>query len=310
MLMVMVMWIEEEETEYEEGDIVVHEKHGVTVVELSEAVKARMNKPWSQAVVVKLLGRQIGYTILKEKIESLWKPVGAFKIVDLANNFFIVRFKEEVDFHRAPFGGPWTIFNHVLSVQVWSPKFRASKGTIDTAIVWVQFPDIPHNWYHSKLLKTLGDLVGRTMKVDINTSTSSRGKFAKVAVAVDLTKPLKGRIRLEGETIKVIYEGLPNVCYSCGRVSHITAACPVTKQAERAVSGGGHEEEQALHTVVSSDKQPKRVVVQEANNEWGEWTTITSRVRRGSRSFLERGRERWEPYSSMYYRRSSEKLLT
>ncbi|KAJ4840887.1 hypothetical protein Tsubulata_010383 [Turnera subulata] len=162
----------------------------------------------------------------------------------------IVVFKQEADFHKTLFGSPWMIFNHVLSVQPWSPNFRAAKGTIDKAMVWVQFPDIPPNWYHSRLLKILGDLVGQTMKVDIHTSTSSRGKFAKVAVAVDLTKPLKGRVRLDGEIIKVIYEGFPNMCYSCGRVSHNSMTCPFTRVEEKDSSNGKKAVTEASPTTV------------------------------------------------------------
>ncbi|KAJ4823028.1 hypothetical protein Tsubulata_009238 [Turnera subulata] len=240
-------WEEDDESEYEDGDIVVYDEPGGTVVELSETFKSRLAKLWRLAVIVKLLGRPIGYRVLKDKIESMWRPKGAYKIVDLANNFYIVRFKTEGDFHHALFVGPWTILNHVLCVQPWTTDFRASKGTIDTAIVWVQFPDIPPNWYHSKILKTLGDLVGRTIKVDIQTSTSTLGKFSKVAVAIDLTKPVKGRLRLEGELIQVKYEGLSNVCFSCGRVSHTSTACPSMRQ-QAASLGADHQPPPAMAT--------------------------------------------------------------
>ncbi|KAJ4834520.1 hypothetical protein Tsubulata_017864 [Turnera subulata] len=136
-------WEEEEEPVFEDGDIQVVEKEGKKVVELSEVFMARLQKPWEQAMVVKLMGRNIGYRTLKSKIDSLWQPKGPFKLIDLENNYFVVRFWDVEDFHRAPLEGPWTIFTHVLSVQPWSQLFRASSNTIDKVVTWVRFVDFP-----------------------------------------------------------------------------------------------------------------------------------------------------------------------
>ncbi|KAJ4824389.1 hypothetical protein Tsubulata_026333 [Turnera subulata] len=46
-------------------------------------------------------------------------------------------------------------------------------------------------------------------------------------VEIDLTKPLTGTICFQGKKQQVIYEGLPTLCYSCGKVDHTMAACPL-----------------------------------------------------------------------------------
>ncbi|KAJ4827037.1 hypothetical protein Tsubulata_016312 [Turnera subulata] len=213
-------WEAEGEVDYEDGDVTVTVVDGEEIVELSDAFKARLEKPWKFAVVVKLLGRTIGYRALHLRIQSLWKPTGPFKIIDMENNYFVVRFWDQDDFYHALLDGPWTIYGNALSVQPWHHSFRASTNQVSRAVVWIEFPDFPLDRYHTRVLTMLGNRVGSTVKVDINTENPSRAKFAKVAVVVDLMAPLKGTVNLEGETFQVRYEGLPDICGTCGRVGH------------------------------------------------------------------------------------------
>ncbi|KAJ4848028.1 hypothetical protein Tsubulata_009362 [Turnera subulata] len=118
------------------------------------------------------------------------------------------------------------VLGSALVVQPWSAQFSASDGLITKAVIWVHFADLSPARYHPKILSALGGLVGRTIKIDIKTHTAERGKFAKVAVEVDLTKSLKGKVVLDGKAYHVGYEGLPQVCVSSGCVNHPVLACP------------------------------------------------------------------------------------
>ncbi|KAJ4838894.1 hypothetical protein Tsubulata_051271, partial [Turnera subulata] len=187
-------WALDEEPICEDGDImVVQEANGENVV-LSDAFKRRLKKPWENAVVVKLLGREIGYRALQSKIQTLWKPAGPFRIIDLEGNFYIIRFLDSRDYIHALTGGPWAIYGHALCVQPWCREFRAESGKVDKAVVWVHFPGVPVDKYHTQVLRTLGNQIGSTIRIDIKTESQTRAKFAKVAVAVDLSKPLKGKV--------------------------------------------------------------------------------------------------------------------
>ncbi|KAJ4832025.1 hypothetical protein Tsubulata_010272 [Turnera subulata] len=53
-----------------------------------------------------------------------------------------------------------------------------------------------------------------------------KGRFTKIAVEVDLSKPLKGTILFRGKDQRVIYEGLPTLCYQCGSACHTMDLCP------------------------------------------------------------------------------------
>ncbi|KAJ4834692.1 hypothetical protein Tsubulata_003593 [Turnera subulata] len=85
-------WALDEEPECEEGDILVTEDENGPKVKLCAAFKKRLEKSWERAVIVKLLGRTIGYRALHSKIQSMWKPTGPFRLIDMENNFYIIRF--------------------------------------------------------------------------------------------------------------------------------------------------------------------------------------------------------------------------
>ncbi|KAJ4822284.1 hypothetical protein Tsubulata_006389 [Turnera subulata] len=197
-------WDLDDDVEYEDGDIVFVDSEIGKGIELSEVFKSSLDKHWSNSVVVKLLGRLIGYKVLCSRL-----------------------FEHATDCVHALCDGPWQILGNALAVQPWSSHFRASEDHLTRAVIWGQFADLAPSWYHPRILGALGSLVGRTIKIDIKTHTAERGQYAKVAVEVDLTQPLKLKVWFEKHQYKVSYEGLPQVCLSCGCVGHSVIVCPM-----------------------------------------------------------------------------------
>lgn len=62
--------------------------------------------------------------------------------------------------------------------------------------------------------------------MDLTTLRVERARFARVCVEVNLKKPLKGTIMVNGERYIVSYEGLNNICPSCGVLGHLVGDCP------------------------------------------------------------------------------------
>ncbi|MCI33556.1 hypothetical protein A2U01_0054773, partial [Trifolium medium] len=66
----------------------------------------------------------------------------------------------------------------------------------------------------------IGNRIGKTVKVDKNTLFQERGKYARVCVEVELSKPLLAMFELKDLVYKVEYEGLHMLCRNCGRFGH------------------------------------------------------------------------------------------
>jgi hypothetical protein len=182
--------------------------------------------PWKDAIVIKLLGKNLGYNTMKDRLQKVWKLQGGFEIMDNDNGFYMVKFDHAADKEKVITGGPWLIFDHCLAVSHWSPKFASPNATIERTVVWVRFPGLNLVYYDESFLLAMASAIGRPIKVDINTLNVERGRFARVCVEVDLTVPVVGKIWVNGHWYKVQYEGLHLICTSCGCYGHLGRNCP------------------------------------------------------------------------------------
>lgn len=48
--------------------------------------------PWEGALVVKLLGKSIGYNTMKDCLKKVWKIQGGYDIVDIDHEYYMVKF--------------------------------------------------------------------------------------------------------------------------------------------------------------------------------------------------------------------------
>ncbi|CAN1141094.1 hypothetical protein LINPERHAP2_LOCUS12263 [Linum perenne] len=79
------------------------------VISFSEEEILSFYKPWSKALVVKVLEKSFSFPVIKRRLESLWARAGRIQVSDRANSFFLVRFSDDDDYQRALFKGPWKI---------------------------------------------------------------------------------------------------------------------------------------------------------------------------------------------------------
>lgn len=74
-------------------------------VEVNRERRIGLCKMWRRCLIVKVLGKIMGFQFLQEKLRKLWNPSGLMEIIDLPNNFYSVRFEDEKDFDYALSGG-------------------------------------------------------------------------------------------------------------------------------------------------------------------------------------------------------------
>ncbi|CAN0906437.1 hypothetical protein LINGRAHAP2_LOCUS24251 [Linum grandiflorum] len=92
-------------------------------------------------------------------------------------------------------------------------------------VVWFRFPRLPYQYYHCDVLEGLGNLVGKFIRFDTRTQHSVRGKFARIAVEIDLTVPASKGVFVDGVWQVIEYENLPSFCRTCGRFGHSVENC-------------------------------------------------------------------------------------
>ncbi|XP_058733249.1 uncharacterized protein At4g02000-like [Vicia villosa] len=193
---------------------------------LSKAEEKRIQKPWKRGVIVKLLGRRIGYKALETRLKQMWVKKGIINIIDLTNDYYLVTFTHDQDHMMALMNGPWFIYDHYLTVKEWCPNFHPQSDTIKSVAVWVRISELPVEYYDCRVLHHIGNKIGKTVKVDKNTVMHARGKYARICVEIDLTKSLVAMFMIQNRSYKVEYEGLHLLCTNCGKFGHYKEGCP------------------------------------------------------------------------------------
>ncbi|KAH1047923.1 hypothetical protein J1N35_038707 [Gossypium stocksii] len=112
-------------------------------------------------------------------------------------------------------------FSKVLS---WA--FDSSQADPGVVMAWIRFPSLPSYLYIHKIITKIGELVGKVVKLDMNTDSRARGCFARLAIYVNIDKPLVLQILMNGQLQKVEYESLMTICFHCGRYQHVENMCP------------------------------------------------------------------------------------
>ncbi|CAI0540924.1 unnamed protein product [Linum tenue] len=66
-----------------EHDLIPGSFQGEPELRLSDNFKTKLSAPWQRTLVVRLLGRNIGYTTLCNRIRALWRPSGSMEVLAL-----------------------------------------------------------------------------------------------------------------------------------------------------------------------------------------------------------------------------------
>ncbi|CAN0892939.1 hypothetical protein LINGRAHAP2_LOCUS17867 [Linum grandiflorum] len=92
-------------------------------------------------------------------------------------------------------------------------------------MAWVQLPDIPIEFYNPVAVTRIASRIWHPIWVYRATQEGARGKYARVCVEVDLTKPLLSKYTIEGKKYLISYEGLNDLCTTCGKYENSARLC-------------------------------------------------------------------------------------
>ncbi|KAJ1434566.1 hypothetical protein SESBI_05434 [Sesbania bispinosa] len=162
-------------------------------------------------------------------IRTPWKRA-RMEIIDLDNEYFVVRFEDLDDLQHVFDDGPWMLGDHYIVIQRRQLGFVPYEDDLRRVAVWVRVPGLPIEFYDKRVLWSIGNALGKTVKIDVNTLQErgnvhgdfiiDREKFARICIEVDLNRILISKFSSEGRIYPVEYEGLHLVCFQCGRYGH------------------------------------------------------------------------------------------
>ncbi|MBA0672482.1 hypothetical protein Goklo_025245 [Gossypium klotzschianum] len=256
-----------------EGDIQKTFVDGVPSISFSDRIHKILIQGMENTVILKLLGRNIGFSVLQNKLFNLWRPSAPLHMMDIENGYFLVKFQNKLDCERALPEGPWIIFSQYLTVQPWSLAFDPTQAYPRVVMAWIRFPGLPGYLYNHKIITEIGEMVGKVVKLDMNTDSRTRGRLTRLAVYVDLEKPLVSHILINGRKQNVEYESLSTICFHCGRYGHVENSYPFKN------SKTPSERENSPSKMASEFQNTTKDDAEKEHGNFGPWMIVEKKSR-------------------------------
>lgn len=93
----------------------------------------------------------------------------------------------------------------------------------------------------------------------MNTIIGSRGRYARILVEVDITKPLLSKFKLKNKIRIIEYEGIHLVCFKCGIYGHRKEACSSTMNDQVQIGNDNRNGEEDGTTVIRDNTVEKSI---------------------------------------------------
>ncbi|KAF3630938.1 hypothetical protein FXO37_28261 [Capsicum annuum] len=165
-------------------------------IQISEEERARIYQPWRFSVIIKLTRNKISHQYLKAKLTKIWKPIENLTLIDLRYNFHIVKFDKQENMNRALHDDPWFILEGFRSVKKWEPNFAPKEFTLTHTATRVQLLQLHTGYYNKGISEKVGRKIGAFLKIDTCTSSTLRGRYARICIKILMNEPVKSSITI------------------------------------------------------------------------------------------------------------------
>lgn len=140
--------------------------------------------------------------------------------MDIDKGYVVARYYSAEDYQKVLTGGSWTVMGHYLTIMKWKLNFKPTDAEVQSTLAWVRFSTLPLENFDDISLLSIGNAVGRAIKVDKNIVNAGKGKYSRVCVELNLNTPLSPNVMVWGRKQPVEYEGLPQIYFKCGCHGH------------------------------------------------------------------------------------------
>ncbi|XP_050242113.1 uncharacterized protein LOC126691076 [Quercus robur] len=223
--------------------------------------------------------RRINLEAVVKALKPIWKKTKEnFVVQDTSDNTTLFLFQKEEDMNRVLWASPWCFDKYLLVLHKLGKGDSISTIRFDRSSFWLQIHGLPMRMQTKEVAdKTAGPL-GLIEKMDIGSKGFCLGKYLRIRVNIDISKPLcSGRVvrmgATEKEWVDFRYERLPIFCYWCGKLDHDDRDCPLWLDSNESLE---LEERQYSPWLCAETERLQRPQVAEASSRKNEKDGIKS----------------------------------
>lgn len=166
----------------------------VLTVSSMPQVNSLYSKLYNNVVICRFNGFWPKYDVFHQWIHDAWST--NCEIYLCAKGFFIFRFNTTQEREHIINKGPWFWGNAGLIMTPWFPDFDANTMVVSKLPVWVKLHNLPLHFWHHNLLISIGNSLGKFLKIDGDKLTRGIFTFSRICVEIDLSQGLPDNITL------------------------------------------------------------------------------------------------------------------
>ncbi|KAL5804737.1 hypothetical protein ACOSQ3_031537 [Xanthoceras sorbifolium] len=201
------------------------------ILDIAGDVQADGIRSVEHCLVGKILSRRkVNREAFRGTIDQIWGTVGRLEIEMVGDNVFVFHFQSLEDKAMVWSRGPWHFDKNLIVLEKPVGPGAISELKFKYSEFWIHIYNIPLACMNCKVARLIAEEVGTIVDFPID-SKDLWGKFLRIKVRIDITKPLKRGIRLRLAnfdtmiTTLIKYERLPDFCYGCGFIGHSFREC-------------------------------------------------------------------------------------
>ncbi|MBA0615800.1 hypothetical protein Godav_015910 [Gossypium davidsonii] len=153
----------EEDFALTKGDVLTEMVEGVPSITFLDRVQEYIERQMAKIIIVKLLGGEIGFNVLLNKITLLWNPKCPIQLMDLENDFFVVRFQDKNDYNKALIRGLWSGLERMVEKEPFGPWMVVEQRKKRSRVTRKESNDSYGGAFGGSWFSTLGDLRGENL---------------------------------------------------------------------------------------------------------------------------------------------------
>ena len=140
-------------------------------------------------------------------------------------------FDDKLDVDRILTSEPWSFNKHLVAMERYEKETPLHELKFEKTSFWVQIHGIPLSYMTVATAEKIYEVIGDVSRPK-DPKDANGGSFLRLKISIDLSLPLcRGcLVTLENDKqvwVSFKYERLPNVCYWCGRLTHVDKDCDI-----------------------------------------------------------------------------------